>query len=261
LPLKNCYATIFSILEDNKFRCEVHPFCITKTNKDRLELKIREIRLSESGNNIMIDTGGKCKLKLQFSAKNRLLHGDKGVIKMDDRGYSNYYSIVDTSVKGYLNDKEIKGFVWFDHQWGDWWFDRDCWNWFGILLDNKVQIMIFNFYDKNRKQITPTITIKEGNKQRILNKLKIKELGYWTSPKTKTRYPVKWLLEFDKARLIVASSNNNQEIKSLGTYLWEGSCEVNGSYKGRKIKGKGFMELTGYHHFIKGDFCEEYKRV
>jgi len=261
LPLKNLYALYFSCKDKDGFsyRSKIH--FLSSIKNYGLDVRIGKTRIFEYGGNIVVENVFGKNLRLEFSTRNVLLHGKNGRISMDGRGYSNYYSIIDTSASFFFENKKEKAEVWFDHQWGDWFFDRDCWDWFGLILDNDVQIMVYNFFDKNRRQLNSTITVKQGRKQSVLGKLRVKELSYWKSPGSYVTYPIKWLLEFKNFKLVVSAVIKNSEVKTLGAIFWKGHCKVEGFCDNKRVKGFGFMELVGYEHFVKGDFCEEYTRI
>ncbi|MFQ5445073.1 MAG: lipocalin family protein, partial [Nitrospinales bacterium] len=72
-----------------------------------------------------------------------------------------------------------------------------------------------------------------------------------TSGKTGITYPAEWQVTLPEYRtqLRVVPDIADHELSNLrsisGSY-WEGSVTVRGTYQGRPVKGKGYVELVGY---------------
>ena len=80
---------------------------------------------------------------------------------------------------------------------------------------------------------------------------------FWTSPHTKATYPAGWTLTLPEGVLNIIPDFPDQELYNLrsisGSY-WEGSVSITGKFQGKKVAGKGYVELVGYqktsHHPI-----------
>ena len=76
----------------------------------------------------------------------------------------------------------------------------------------------------------------------------IEILDYWTSPRSKGRYPAKWRLMIPDLAidLTITPLISDQEM-SVSTVYWEGAVRVEGSQT-----GFGYVEMTGYAGTLKG---------
>jgi predicted secreted hydrolase len=76
-------------------------------------------------------------------------------------------------------------------------------------------------------------------------------LDSWKSPHTRAVYPSRWRLQVFPCLLdvTVAASLPDQEMRtpnSTGVTYWEGSVAISGSRQKEAVKGRGYVELTGY---------------
>jgi len=84
-----------------------------------------------------------------------------------------------------------------------------------------------------------------------LQDFSLSETDAWKSPATGAVYPLGWRIEVPQLQTVleVAPALNAQEMittSSTGIIYWEGSILVSGRARGRAVKGRGYMELTGY---------------
>jgi predicted secreted hydrolase len=75
--------------------------------------------------------------------------------------------------------------------------------------------------------------------------------AFWVSPATRARYPVAWSISIPARRisLDVRGVLPDQELRSdrsTGVTYWEGATDVAGSSNGQPIRGRGYLEMTGY---------------
>ena len=84
----------------------------------------------------------------------------------------------------------------------------------------------------------------------------------WTSPiKTggvAATYPVEWSVRIPEAALDlrVRAVVDDQELRtpdSTGVTYWEGAIDVTGTHAGTPIRGRGYLEMTGYAGRAMGD--------
>ena len=63
-----------------------------------------------------------------------------------------------------------------------------------------------------------------------------------------------WRLEVpgEGISLTVRAAMNDQELVLTPIAYWEGVIEVSGTSKGTPVKGKGYLEMTGYAGDITG---------
>lgn len=203
--------------------------------------------------------GKNTKIDLEFTPTKELqLIGGDG---KPDKLY--YYSLTRNQVEGKIQmDKgceKVKGQGWFDHQWG-----RDYglltgfgWNWFGLqLLDGRELLLNEKRSNNSGKTFSPMANlIDEHGSLQFTREVYFKELAYWQSPKTKTKYPIQWEIRIPdfSIHLHVIAVFPDQEMPVFGPLraIWEGACIFSGEEilphdKTRSLKGEGFMELVGY---------------
>lgn len=190
--------------------------------------------------------------------KKRILQGDRGLSKKGKLpgNASYYYSYTRLPSRGKVKiGKEIfsvAGSSWFDREWGSSLLEKDLsgWDWFSLQLSDNTEIMFYRLRKKDGR-VSPyshfVLIDTVGNKREIeLNRIRFKELGYWSNPQNR-RYPSSWQLEGkDKGFILnITAALKNQELKVSIPY-WEGSVLVQGIKNGKKITGRGYVELTGY---------------
>jgi len=195
--------------------------------------------------------------------KRPVIHGQNGISqKAEGEGYaSHYYSITRLKTEGkiFLKKKAIpvQGRSWMDHEFGSAQLReyQIGWDWFGIQLENGVDLMIYQIRHQDGK-IDPyssgTIISPEENYQHLsLKDFEIKSLDQWRSQKSAATYPSQWkmVLPSHRIELMLIPTVKNQELitqESTRVTYWEGSVKVEGKYEGNPIKGMGYVELTGY---------------
>ncbi|MGO9567877.1 MAG: lipocalin-like domain-containing protein [Desulfomonilaceae bacterium] len=197
-----------------------------------------------------------------------VLHGDAGYSRKGDSTdqASYYYSFTRLKAEGTLTFKGIKhavtGLAWMDHEFGSSILqnDQSGWDWFSLQLDDGTEVMVFHLRKKDNtfERAFGTLVPKEGpavdlGKERIV----ILPKGTWTSHTTKAVYPSGWTVEIpgSNLRLDVTPAMEEQELtsgSSTGIIYWEGAVTAQGFRDGKKIKGRGYAELTGYAHSLEG---------
>lgn len=184
------------------------------------------------------------------STKEPLLEGGNGYISVNSKK-TYYYSLTNLKTEGTIKIKnkliKVKGKSWMDHQWANAGYSKDKWTWFSIQMENKTEMVCFEYDDGKVKTHLAGI-MYPNNKQEHTSKVKFTPLGIkWTSPKTKAKYVLSWRIE-------IPSKNINLEVKPLiknqelifGTInYWEGPLTVKGIFNNKKVKGVGFLELVG----------------
>ena len=72
-------------------------------------------------------------------------------------------------------------------------------------------------------------------------------LDTWTSPLDGARYPAQWRLRVHAEGIDVRVTPlvANQEL-NLAVRYWEGTARVEGTRAGEPVRGRAYVELTGY---------------
>jgi len=186
------------------------------------------------------------------SMKKPLLENETGYIELKKKG-TYYYTLTNLKTEGIIkiNGKiiKVKGKSWMDHQWADVIYNpKTKWTWFSIQLDNNIELVCFEYLDKNFKNHITTISYKDGS-QASADDMVLTPTGItWQSPVTKTRYPLSWKIDIPSKNITleVKPLLKDQEILFGPICYWEGALTVKGTIDDKKVKGIGFLEMTGY---------------
>jgi predicted secreted hydrolase len=130
------------------------------------------------------------------------------------------------------------------------------WDWFSIQLEDGRDLMIFRLRRADGSidpRSSGTLVESDGSTRAIT-----RESGFnlepgrtWTSPTSRARYPVAWTVRVPGSALdlSVTAAVENQELhteQSTGVTYWEGAIDVAGTSRGRPVRGRGYLEMTGY---------------
>ncbi len=202
--------------------------------------------------------------------KEPVIHGHDGVSQKAEReGFaSHYYSITRLKTSGKILLKgqavPVQGTSWMDHEFGSNQLQeyQVGWDWFSLQLENGVDLM---FYQIRTKDGTPdpsssgTIVFADGAHQHLpLKDFQIEVLKKWKSQKSGAQYPSSWKVKvpsFGVELLLIPTVENQELITEASTRVtyWEGSVRAEGKIRGVPVRGRAYVELTGYAKpFTKG---------
>lgn len=193
-------------------------------------------------------------------SKPLVLQGSNGYLRKG-RGRTaatQYYSFTRLVTKGTLTlDRrtwKVRGTSWMDKEFGSSQLMRAQvgWDWFSIQLDDGRDLML---YLVRRKDGTAdyrngTLVTRDGKPHYLeASKWSVYVTDTWTSPATKTMYPMRWFVELPVEGLCLdlvpefPDQENCSRIEQSPSY-WEGAVRVLGP--GGKPAGRGYVELIGY---------------
>ncbi|MGO8821247.1 MAG: lipocalin-like domain-containing protein [Desulfomonilaceae bacterium] len=191
-----------------------------------------------------------------------VLHGDKGLsVKGSDTNQASYYySYTRLSAKGALLfngvEHHVSGLMWMDHEFGSSILSAGQvgWDWFSIQFEDGTELMAFHLRRKDGSFDKPFATFVDssGNYTHLSgDSISITPTNFWVSPHTKAQYPLEWVIEVPerKLKLKIVPAIKDQELtaeKSSGTSYWEGAAGVSGVVGNQPVRGRGYVELTGY---------------
>ena len=195
--------------------------------------------------------------------KNPVIHGQNGVSqKAEGEGYaSHYYSVTRLKTEGkiFLKNTEIpvQGISWMDHEFGSTQLReyQVGWDWFSLQLEKGMELMLYQIRHKDGNldpYSSGTLIFADGTYQHLSNKeFQIEVRKQWKSEKSKAIYPSEWKLKVPdhQIELTLSPTVKNQELvtkESTRVTYWEGSVKVEGKYQNIPVKGKGYVEMTGY---------------
>jgi len=195
--------------------------------------------------------------------KSLVVHGIGGVSrKGSELGQaSHYYSFTRLATIGTLSigdqQFEVTGTSWMDHEFGSADLGQDLvgWDWFSIQLDNGCELMLYRLRradGSTEPASSGTLVDRDGRTQHLaLKDFSMEPTAFWMSPNTNARYPQRWHIVIPSLDLSldIAPQLAGQELvtsRSTQVTYWEGAVEITGTSRGLPLRGKGYMELTGY---------------
>ena len=216
-----------------------------------------EHRLTAAGKGFGVD--------LQLAERRpAVLHGDRGYSQKGaaSGNASYYYSLTRMPTTGTITIDgrpiAVTGQSWMDHEFGTSFLEPEQvgWDWFSVQLDDGHDLMVFRLRRADGTidpRSSGTLVAADGSFTRITfdEGFRLEPGRTWTSPVSGARYPVAWrlLLAGSVVDLAVTAALNDQELhteQSTGVTYWEGAIDVRGRVNGRDVKGRGYLEMTGY---------------
>ena len=188
-----------------------------------------------------------------------VLHGDRGLSQKgpEPGNASYYYSLVNLETTGVLTFAgeavSVQGLSWMDHEFGTSALSGDAvgWDWFSAQLDNGMVLMfgrIRNADGSSQPHFEGTLLYPDGRQVRLAPEdFELRALGSWTSPQTGIVYPQGWQVRFPAhgLELRIEPIVADQEMRVSFVY-YEGATRIWGTFQGAPVRGRGFVELTGY---------------
>ena len=192
-----------------------------------------------------------------------VIHGTDGVSRKSagSGNASHYYSLTRMRAEGQISaggdSLEVRGEAWMDHE-----FMTSSlapgqvgWDWFSIQLEDGrgshgLSPATSGWLD--RFGIERHAFERDGSARHLpVSAWSLDEQATWTSPATGGRYPARWTLRLPESAidLRIEPTLPDQELvtrNTVGVNYWEGSVRVEGSERGKPIRGHGYVELTGY---------------
>lgn len=129
-----------------------------------------------------------------------------------------------------------------------------AWNWLSVQLDDGSDITATTLVDTIKQNIEDNFAIVTGPAPQC-ERVEYPEMSLtakesWSSIRTTNEYPTLWHFTIPAAQidLEVRSVFDNQEFITLISKpaFWEGRVNVKGTYRGRNVTGKGFIERHGF---------------
>ncbi|AKN16277.1 hypothetical protein B586_06420 [Mycobacterium haemophilum DSM 44634] len=188
-----------------------------------------------------------------------ILHGNEGLsTKGEQAGNATYYySIVRQETQGTVTvDGEkfaVSGLSWNDHEYGSSALGAEDvgWDWFSLQFDNGTALMMFQIRESNgsvKPASSGSFIASDGTVTHLgLSDWRLTTKDRWTSHRGGATYPIRWEIEINRIGLTLsgAALMPNQE-SPLSTTYWEGAVAFDGHYRDTPIKGRGYVEMTGY---------------
>ena len=198
--------------------------------------------------------------------KAHVLHGENGVSQKSagEGRASHYYSFTRLEADGRLildgNEIPVRGWSWFDQEWATNQLteEQTGWDWLSLQFQDNTELMLFQIRLKEggRDPFSHgTWVDSDGNTVPIKNEdFELVAGKTWRSGQTEGEYPVAWKIRIPKLQLEldVTAAMNEQELVLSPIAYWEGSVRANGNRGTTEVKGRGYLEMTGYGSGIVG---------
>lgn len=193
-----------------------------------------------------------------FPDKPLVLQGEAGLSQKSAAAgnASYYYSFTRLSTQGQVRVGDqsftVSGDSWLDREWSTSALapDQQGWDWFALQLDNGQELMFYQLRlkDGTSDPASKGIWVDEAGNGTLLRRedVDLEVVAVWESPRG-GRYPAGWMLSVPKRdlHLRVTPLLADQELNVTLRY-WEGAVAVSGTQAGQPLRGRGYVELTGY---------------
>lgn len=202
---------------------------------------------------------GELRLHLR-AAKPPIVHGENGVSlkAADGSSASHYYSVprLETSGEITLNGaaQPVRGETWFDHEWSSSQLRKGevGWDWLCLQLDDGSELMLYRMRLAGggvEPSSSGTWIAPNGMSTHLrASDFQMTPTAFWKSKASNAEYPIAWrvALPGQIASFAITPALDDQELKLGPITYWEGAIDATGTRDGKPIKGRGYLELTGY---------------
>jgi predicted secreted hydrolase len=193
-----------------------------------------------------------------------VVHGKDGISQKGAQAgnASHYYSLTRMPTRGTLTiDGEavaVQGESWMDREFGTSFLEpgQQGWDWFAIQLEDGRELMIYQLRraDGSRDPRSSGTWVRQDGTSVALGAAEVvmRPVGpRFRSTASGADYPVAWRIEVPREGLAldVTTPLADQELntpQSTGVSYWEGAVVVNGTVNGGPVRGRGYLEMTGY---------------
>jgi predicted secreted hydrolase len=189
-----------------------------------------------------------------------VIHGSGGISrKAEGAGHaSHYYSITRLETSGRMRVRTetfaISGGSWFDHEWATNQLapGQVGWNWLSAQFEDGTELMLYQMRLTNGA-IDPvssgTFVRRDGTSVSLTSgDFEMTADSFWKSPVTRANYPIGWRIVVPKEQLEfrIEPVLADQELVFSPLIYWEGAFDLIGTRAGQPMRGRGYLELTGY---------------
>lgn len=211
---------------------------------------------------------GDVALQLRMDAsKPMVLQGDRGLSQKgpEPGNASYYYAYTRLPAEGTVvvgqDTVAVSGLAWMDREWSTSALSegQEGWDWFSIQLDDGWELMVYQLRqaDGTPHPLSDGVLIDPSGEKVPLRwglDLTVEATGRWRSPVDGASYPSGWRIRVPdrEVDLTVDPVLEDQEL-NLAFRYWEGAVDVRGTgVGGADVRGRGYVELTGYAGEVPG---------
>ncbi len=193
------------------------------------------------------------------SAKPIVLQGEQGLSQKSSEpgNASYYYSLTRMPTAGVVRigaeTFRVTGSSWLDREWSTSALagNQLGWDWFSLQFDDGRELMYYQLRlkDGGADPLSSGVLVApDGGTTRLAAaEVRIEILDHWQSPHSGGRYPARWRLRVpdQELDLVIVPLLADQELQTSVRY-WEGAVSLRGVSRGAPVRGRGYVELTGY---------------
>jgi predicted secreted hydrolase len=197
-----------------------------------------------------------------------VIHGENGVSqKSQGSGHASVYvSLTRLKANGTIGLRgekvEVSGLAWMDHEFFTHQLEAGQvgWDWLSLQLEDNTELMLFRIRHKDGS-LDPFSSGTYVDAQGKSAHLRAADFTLealtenWTSPVTRTTYPIAWKIVIPKleieleARTSLALQELAGKTKIAPPY-WEGAITLRGHRGKMPLGGVGYLEMTGYDRAV-----------
>jgi predicted secreted hydrolase len=197
-----------------------------------------------------------------FEDRPPVLNGVKGYSQKgaSPGNATEYYSLTRMPTEGTITLEgerySIRGHSWMDHEFGTSFLERDQrgWDWFSLQLEDGTDAMLFELRRSDGTvdaHSSGTFSPATGAPTRLARTdFTLTPGRLWKSSASQGAYPVEWKVQLpgQGLDLTITPVVDDQELVGgrTGVSYWEGAIDVQGTRRGEPIRGRGYLEMTGY---------------
>jgi predicted secreted hydrolase len=192
-----------------------------------------------------------------------VLQGERGLSRKgaEPGDASYYYSLTRMPTAGRVRVEgqsfPVTGASWMDREWSTSSLGRDQvgWDWLALQLSDGWDVMLYRLRRADGAAdpaSSGTLIAPDGASRPLhLADFQLAGSGEWRSPRSgaqhPTKYPARWRVRVpgEELDLDVRPLLADQELDVSFRY-WEGAVGITGTHHGRPVRGRGYVELTGY---------------
>ena len=190
-----------------------------------------------------------------------VFHGKNGYSPKtaDGKNGSLYFSQTRMATTGtvYLDGKpvQVQGRSWLDREifTSTLAGNQKGWDWPALSLDQGQDLMLYSLRDQEGRIdfALGTWVDEEGQSSTLpADDWEMVALDFWDSEATGSRYPVSWRLRVPGQNIdikVQAVIPNQENVSGqTGIHYWEGAVTLHDWERPDQLRGRGFVELTGY---------------
>jgi predicted secreted hydrolase len=188
-----------------------------------------------------------------------VLQGERGLSRKgaepEDASY--YYSLTRMPTSGTVHvdgqSFPVTGASWMDREWSTSSLGKDQvgWDWLALQLSDGWDAMLYRLRRADGSAdpaSSGTLIAPDGASRSLhLADFQLEGSGEWRSPRSHARYPTRWRVRVpgEELDLDIRPLLADQELDVSFRY-WEGAVGIEGTHHGRPVRGRGYVELTGY---------------